>query len=159
MKKIMISLMMVVAVTTTSFAKSNNTDVENTVKSVAEQVKQAPSGTVYGVVENTMHHIIIATPFGKYTIEKKDGGVSFMGISAKLVSSKNGVYKVKTSLGNFTVNRRHSRQKPRSYHAHQAVPRGTRDGELVNKRRATRDHEAGNECPNREPQFGQYKKS
>ena len=46
MKKIMISLMMVVAVTTTSFAKSNNTDVENTVKSVAEQVKQAPSGTV-----------------------------------------------------------------------------------------------------------------
>ena len=45
-----------------------------------------------------------------------------------------------------------------SYHAHQAVPRGTRDGELVNKRRATRDHEAGNECPNRELQFGQYKK-
>ena len=50
-------------------------------------------------------------------------------------------------------------EKPRSYHAHQAVPRGTRDGELVNKRRATRDQEAGNECPNREPQFGQYKKS
>ena len=48
--------------------------------------------------------------------------------------------------------------KPRSYHAHQAIPRGTRAGELVNKRRATRDHEAGNECPNQEPQFGQYKK-
>ena len=29
MKKIMISLMMVVTVTTTSFAKSNNTDVAN----------------------------------------------------------------------------------------------------------------------------------
>lgn len=29
MKKVMISLMMVVAVTTTSFAKSNNTDVAN----------------------------------------------------------------------------------------------------------------------------------
>ena len=57
------------------------------------------------------------------------------------------------NIGNY---REHSRQKPRSYHAHQAVPRGTRDGELVNKRRATRDHEAGNECPNREPQFGQY---
>ena len=39
MKKIMISLMMVVTVTTTSFAKSNNTDVANAVKSVAEQVK------------------------------------------------------------------------------------------------------------------------
>ena len=106
MKKIMISLVLVVAATTTSFAKSNNTDVANAVKSVAKQVKQAPSGTVYGVVENTKHHIIVATPFGKYTIEKKDGGVSFMGISANLVSSKNGVYKVKTSLGNFMVNAR-----------------------------------------------------
>lgn len=97
---------MVVAVTTTSFAKSNNTDVANAVKSVAEQVKQAPSGTVYGVVENTKHHIVVNTPFGKYTIEKKDGGVSFMGMSAKLVSAKNGVYQVKSSLGNFSVNTR-----------------------------------------------------
>lgn len=106
MKKIMISLMMIVAAATTSFAKSNNTDVANAVKSVAERVKQAPSGTVYGVVDNTKRHITVATPFGKYTIEKKNGGISFMGMSAKLVSSKNGVYKVKTSLGNFTVNAR-----------------------------------------------------
>ena len=106
MKKIMISLMMVVAATTTSFAKSNNTDVANAVKSVAEQVRQAPSGTVYGVVENTKHHIVVNTPFGKYTIEKQDGGVSFMGMSAKLVSAKNGVYQVKSSLGNFSVNTR-----------------------------------------------------
>lgn len=106
MKKIMISLMMVVAATTTCFAKSNKTDVANAVKNVAEQVKQAPSGTVYGVVENTKHHIVVNTPFGKYTIEKKDGGVSFMGMSAKLVSAKNGVYQVKSSLGNFSVNTR-----------------------------------------------------
>ena len=106
MKKVMISLMMIVAVTTTSFAKSNNTDVANAVKSVAEQVKQAPSGTVYGVVENTKHHIVVNTPFGKYTIEKKDGGVSFMGMSANLVSAKSGVYQVKSSLGNFSVNTR-----------------------------------------------------
>ena len=106
MKKIMISLMMIVAASTTSFAKSNNTDVANAVKSVAEQVKQAPAGTVSGVVDNTKRHIIVATPFGKNNIEKKDGGISFMGMSAKLVSSKNGVYKVKTSLGNFTVNAR-----------------------------------------------------
>lgn len=78
----------------------------NAVKSVAEQVKQAPSGTVYGVVENTKHHIVVNTPFGKYTIEKKDGGVSFMGMSAKLVSAKNGVYQVKSSLSNFSVNTR-----------------------------------------------------
>ena len=106
MKKILISVMMVVAATTASFAKSNNTDVANAVKSVAEQVKQAPSGTVYGVVENTKHHIVVNTPFGKYTIEKKDGGVSFMGMSAKLVSAKNGVYQVKSSLDNFSVNSR-----------------------------------------------------
>ena len=56
MKKIMISLMMVVAATTTSFAKSNNTDVANAVKSVAEQVKQAPSGTVYGSREHQAPH-------------------------------------------------------------------------------------------------------
>ena len=43
---------------------------------------------------------------GRYTIEKKDGGISFMGMSAKIVSAKNGIYKVKSSLGNFTVNAR-----------------------------------------------------
>ena len=61
-----------------------------------------------------------------------------------------------TSLGRYVMIGKGG--KTASYHAHQAVPRGTRDGELMNKRRATRDHEAGNECPNREPQFGQYKK-
>ena len=106
MKKIMISLLMVVAATTTSFAKSNNTDVANAVKGVAEQVKNAPSGTVYGVVENTKNHIVEATPFGRYTIEKKDGGISFMGMTAKVVSGRNGVYQVKSSLGNFSVNTR-----------------------------------------------------
>ena len=106
MKKIMITLLMVVAVTTTSFAKNDNSDVTNAVKTVAEQVKNAPTGTVYGVVENTKQHIVVNTPIGRYTIEKKDGGISFMGMSAKVVSAKNGVYKVKSSLGNFTVNAR-----------------------------------------------------
>ena len=104
MKKIMISLLMVVAATTAGFAKSNNTDVAQAAKSVAEQVKNAPSGTVYGVVENTKSHIVVNTPLGRYTIEKKDGGISFMGLSAKVVSAKNGVYQVKSSLGNFSVN-------------------------------------------------------
>ena len=106
MKKIMISLLMVVAATATSFAKSDNTDVAQAAKSVAEQVKNAPSGTVYGAVENTKSHIVVATPFGRYTIEKKNGGISFMGMSAKVVSAKNGVYQVKSSLGNFSVNTR-----------------------------------------------------
>ena len=106
MKKIMISLLMVVAATTTGFAKSNNTEVAQAAKSVAEQVKNAPSGTVYGVVENTKSRIVVNTPLGRYTIEKKDGGISFMGLSAKVVSAKNGVYQVKSSLGDFTVNAR-----------------------------------------------------
>lgn len=106
MKKIMITLLMVVAATTTSFAKNDNSDVTNAVKTLAEQVKNAPSGTVYGVVENTKQHIVVNTPIGRYTIEKKDGGVNFMGMSAKVVSAKNGVYKVKSSFGNFTVNAR-----------------------------------------------------
>lgn len=37
---------------------------------------------------------------------EKDGGISFMGMSAKIVSAKNGIYEVKSSLGNFTVNAR-----------------------------------------------------
>lgn len=106
MKKVIISLLMLVAATTTSFAKGDNTDAVNAAKSVAEQVKNAPSGTVYGVVENNKHHIVVNTPVGRYTIEKKDGGISFMGMSAKVVSAKNGIYKVKSSLGNFTVNAR-----------------------------------------------------
>ena len=104
MKKFMISLMMVVAATTTGFANNEKNAVENAAQTAVENVKRAPSGTVYGVVENTKQHIVVATPLGKYTIEKKDGGVSFMGLTAKLVSAKNGVYKVKTSIGNFTVN-------------------------------------------------------
>ena len=109
MKKIMILLLMVVAATTTSFAKNANganAQITDAAKSVAEQVKNAPSGTVYGVVENTKNHIVVATPFGRYTIEKKNGGISFMGMSAKVVSAKNGVYQVKSSLGNFSVNAR-----------------------------------------------------
>ena len=43
---------------------------------------------------------------GRYTIVEKDGGISFMGMSAKIVSAKNGIYEVKSSLGNFTVNAR-----------------------------------------------------
>ena len=62
MKMIMITLMMVIAATTTSFANSNNTDVANTVKSVAKQVKQAPSGTVYGVIT------LISMPFQKKSL-------------------------------------------------------------------------------------------
>ena len=107
MKKIMIALMMAAMTSTTSFAKVNNDQVKAAAKEVAQSVEDAPAGTTYGVVETTKKHIVVATPLGRHTINKNsDGSVSFMGMTAKLVSAKNGVYKVKTSLGTFSVNTR-----------------------------------------------------
>lgn len=80
MKKLMIMLLMVVATSTASFAKGSNDNVQTAVKEVVQKVKDAPSGTTYGVVEVTK--------------------------TAKLVAAKNGVYKVKTSLGTFNINMR-----------------------------------------------------
>ena len=107
MKKLMIALMMVVATNTASFAKCGDDHVQTAAKEVAQKVKDAPSGTTYGVVDVTKNHIVVNTPFGLYNINRnEDGSFSFMGMTAKLVSAKNGVYKVKTSLGTFSVNTR-----------------------------------------------------
>ena len=107
MKKLMIALLMVVATSTASFAKGSNDNVQTAVKEVVQTVKNAPSGTTYGVVEVTKSHIVVNTPLGRYNINKKeDGSFSFMGMTAKLVAAKNGVYKVKTSLGTFNINMR-----------------------------------------------------
>ena len=98
---------MVVATSTTSFAKVDNDQVKTAAKEVAQSVKDAPSGTTYGVVEASKSQVVINTPLGRYTINKNtDGSFSFMGMRAKLVSAKNGVYKVKTSLGTFRVDTR-----------------------------------------------------
>ena len=107
MKKLMIALMMVVATNTASFAKGGNDNVQTAAREVAQKVKDAPSGTTYGVVDVTKNHIVVNTPLGRYNINRnEDGSFSFMGMTAKLVSAKNGVYKVKTSLGTFSVNTR-----------------------------------------------------
>ncbi len=107
MKKMIIALMMVAATSTTSFAEVSNEQVQTAVKEMAQNVKDAPSGTTYGVAETTQSHIVVNTPLGRQTINKNDdGSVSFMGMTAKLISAKNGVYKVKTSLGTFCVNTR-----------------------------------------------------
>ena len=42
MKKMMIALMMVVATSTTSFAKTSNDQVQTAAKEVAQKVKNAP---------------------------------------------------------------------------------------------------------------------
>ena len=107
MKKVMIALMMAVMTSTASFAKVNNDQVQTAAKEVAQSVKDAPSGTTYGVVETTKNHIVINTPLGRHTIDRNaDGSFSFLGMNVKLLSAKNGVYKIKTSLGTFSINTR-----------------------------------------------------
>ena len=114
MKKVMLALMMVVATSTASFAKVNNTQTQAAVKQakavvkeVAQAVKDAPAGTTYGVAEANKQHIVLNTPFGRITVNKNDdGSYSCMGMNAKLLSAKNRVYKIQTSLGTFSVNTR-----------------------------------------------------
>ena len=107
MKKTIFALMMVVATSTTSFAKVNNTQAKAVVKEVAQAVKDAPAGTTYGGAEANKQHIVFNTPFGRITVNKNnDGSYSCMGMNAKLLSAKNRVYKIQTSLGTFSVNTR-----------------------------------------------------
>ena len=107
MKKAIFALMMVAATSTASFAKVNNEQTKAVVKEVAQAVKDAPAGTTYGVVEANTRRIVFNTPFGRITVNKNnDGSYSCMGMNAKLLSAKNRVYKIQTSLGTFSVNTR-----------------------------------------------------
>ena len=107
MKKVMFALMMVAATSTASFAKVNNTQAKAVVKEVAQAVKDAPAGTTYGVAEANKQRIVLNPPFGRITVNKNDdGSYSCMGMNAKLLSVKNRVYKIQTSLGTFSVNTR-----------------------------------------------------
>mgnify|MGYP000980672511 FL=1 len=107
MKKVMFALMMVAATSTASFAKVNNEQTKAVVKEVAQAVKDAPAGTTYGVAEANKQHIVFNTPFGRITVNKNnDGSYSCMGMNAKVLSAKNRVYKIQTSLGTFSVNTR-----------------------------------------------------
>ena len=107
MKKVMFALMMVAATSTASFAKVNNEQTKAVVKEVAQAVKDAPAGTTYGVAEANKQRIVLNTPFGRITINRNDdGSYSCMGMNAKLLSAKNRVYKIQTSLGTFSVNAR-----------------------------------------------------
>ena len=107
MKKVMFALMMVAATSTASFAKVNNEQTKAVVKEVAQAVKDAPAGTTYGVAEANKQRIVLNTPFGRITVNKNnDGSYSCMGMNAKVLSAKNRVYKIQTSLGTFSVNAR-----------------------------------------------------
>ena len=87
-------------------ADNNNgdvTSVEQVVSQVSNKILEAPASTTYGVVENTPEKYVVNTPFGKYDVEKKNGGYSFLGIFAKIESKKGNVYIVDSSLGKFKV--------------------------------------------------------
>lgn len=104
MKKVFIALMMAVTGNTASFAMTGNESTNAAAKEVAKAVEAAPSGTTYGVEEVTKSHVVVNTPLGRYTIDREeDGSFSFLGVKAKIVSAKNGVYEVKTSLGSFRM--------------------------------------------------------
>lgn len=99
MKKI--SMMIVGAIMfciPTMSAKSNKT-----VESAISNAKNAPSGTVYGVVEKTADYYVVNTPIGKYTIKHENGWFSFMGVKAKIVSHKGSIYVVDSNLGKYRI--------------------------------------------------------
>lgn len=111
MKKTFISLMLAVAACTVTYAEGNVNNNDATLKTTLQDLKQkiagAPSGTTYGVVGRKNGNIVVNTPLGKYTIERSgDGSYSFMGMKAKLLSARNGVYTMKTSLGTWRVDTR-----------------------------------------------------
>lgn len=104
MKKLLFLMLMMAS--TSCFAATDNT-LSNLWTQVTNIVKSAPSGTTYGIVETTNDHVVVSTPLGNITIERSaDGTYTCMGVSARIVSAKNGVYKVQTSIGTFTVNTR-----------------------------------------------------
>ena len=105
MKKVMFALMMVAATSTASFAKVNNMQAKAVVKEVAQAVKDAPAGTTYGLVEANKQNTSCSTPPSAASPSTKTT-YSCMGMNAKVLSAKNRVYKIQTSLGTFSVNTR-----------------------------------------------------
>lgn len=87
-------------------AKNNDNTLESAKKQVVEQVQKAPQGTTWGVTAVTKDHVVVTSPFGRHTIACKDGTYSFMGITARVTSTKNGIVKVTTNFGKFAINTR-----------------------------------------------------
>lgn len=114
MRKFFFSLVLAVAACTATYAGDNmpNNGKRNaTLMTILQDIKQkivgAPSGTTYGVVGRKNGNIVVNTPLGKYTIERcSDGSYSFMGMKAKLLSVRNGVYTMETSLCTWKIDTR-----------------------------------------------------
>lgn len=104
MKKFIIVFILAITANITCFAQDKLT---STAQEVATKVKNAPSGTTYGIVKITNDYIVVNSPFGQHTIKRNaDGSFSFLGFTVRIISVKNGVYRIQTSLGTFSVNTR-----------------------------------------------------
>lgn len=103
MKNVLMILMFMLGVSISGVAQT--TQVENVINDIKVEVKNAPKGTVYGLTKTTKEYYLVNTPIGEYRIDRNpDNSFSFMGVKVKLVSSKNNVYVVNTSLGDFEIN-------------------------------------------------------
>ena len=60
-------------------------------------------GSIYPAYTNGFENELSLAGYTQIN-KNEDGSFSFLGMTAKLISAKNGVYKVKTSLGTFSVN-------------------------------------------------------
>jgi hypothetical protein len=97
-------LILVAVIGISGFAQSEKSAFEAVVEACKKNATDAPSGTVFGIVESTPQKYVVNTPIGKYDVEKQNGGFSFMGIYAKLRSRKGSVYTVESSLGDYVIN-------------------------------------------------------
>ena len=73
------------------FAQSEKSVADEVTKTVANKAKEAPAGTVYGIIKETKDEVTVNTPVGEYHVAKKDGSYSFMGFTAKIESQKGHV--------------------------------------------------------------------
>lgn len=105
MKKIILfSLILVAAMGVSGFVQSEKSAVESVKSSIEKGAYDAPVGTTYGVVQSTKEKYVVNTPIGQYEVKKSNGGFSFMGLYAKIVSRKGSVYNIESSVGNYEVN-------------------------------------------------------
>jgi hypothetical protein len=104
MKKIlMFALILMVAIGVSGFTRSVKSVSPET---IIEEVTNASSGTVYGVIESTPQEYVINTPIGVYSVEKTSDGFSCMGVTAKVSLKGKGRYAINSSIGDFIVDTR-----------------------------------------------------
>lgn len=99
-------LMFVLGTSMSGFAQSEKSAIETTIEQVSNKMKEAPSGTKYGIVKSTPEKYVVNTPIGEYDVKKEaKNEYSIFGIRIKVQTvKKNSIYIFDTSLGKFKLN-------------------------------------------------------